>query len=59
MTKLKLPPNCKWIDVTQEHLGKMIVMFPAEMRDGRLDPGHIEEIEIEDVEALREWLKAQ
>jgi hypothetical protein len=54
--KLKLPPG--WIDTTKEHIGKAYVMFPAEMRDGVLDPGRFEEITTEDIEAMREWLRA-
>jgi hypothetical protein len=46
--KLKLPPGCKWIDTTKEHVGSVFTMIPAEMRDGVLFPGLVQEFKIED-----------
>jgi hypothetical protein len=59
MTKrLKIPPGSR--DVTSEHLNEIIVMTPARMVGGKLDPGSIEVIDdAETVEVLRDWLKAE
>jgi hypothetical protein len=40
--RLKPPPGCR--DVTDQYVGKILCLIPAEMRDGKLDPGSYTEI---------------